>query len=359
MSDHAHQRIAILIVSFRNPTDVFACLTALSRAREDPRFDIFICENGGRESFHKLCSALVVPQGPCTTVSDDLPKLLSSPSERLMEVECFALEGRPSRVWIGCAAQNFGYAGGVNVWIERLQHIPGWQGIWVLNPDAEPEADALDALVRRAAKGNKGMVGSTIIPLGERDQVHCRGGHHWRKLMTKLAIIGQRDPVNGPIDLEAIEANLDCISGASMYVTRACLDKIGPMDERFFLYYEDADWSFRAKVCGLGYASESLVPHRGGTTIGSSGRRAKRSPLSVYLESRNRINFVGVHLRRSLPLAGIMGFLFAVEYLLAGSLQNFNAALYGLIAGLKGETGRPPNFVTDGIASPDTKNKQR
>lgn len=236
---------------------------------------------------------------------------------------------------------------------------PGLAGIWVLNPDAEPEADALDALVRRAAKGNKGMVGSTIIPLGERDQVHCRGGHHWRKLMTKLAIIGQRDPVNGPIDLEAIEANLDCISGASMYVTRACLDKIGPMDERFFLYYEDADWSFRAKVCGLGYASKSLVPHRGGTTIGSSGRRAKRSSLSVYLESRNRINFVGVHLRRSLPLAGIMGFLFAVEYLLAGSLQNFNAALYGLIAGLKGETGRPPNFVTDGIASPDTKNKQR
>jgi hypothetical protein len=43
------------------------------------------------------------------------------------------------------------------------------------------------------------------------------------------------EPVNGPIDLQAIEAALDCIAGGSMYVTRACLEKIGPMDERFVL----------------------------------------------------------------------------------------------------------------------------
>lgn len=357
MSDQNSFDVATLIVGFCNPQDICACLSALSRAATEPSFDIFICENGGSESFGELCTVLLAPQGPCNAASDDLPKSLGSPSGRLVEVKCLTLKGRPSRVWIGRAAENLGYAGGVNVWIERLLHVPGWRGLWILNPDSEPEAGALDALVQRAVRGNKGMVGSSILPFDDRDHVHNRAGHRWRKLMTKLAVIGRGDPVDGPIDIQAIEAALDCISGASMYVTRTCLEKIGPMDERFFLYYEDADWSFRAKEHGLGYAVGSLVPHKGGTTIGSAGRRGERSRLSVYLESRNRINFVRIHLRRFLPLASIMGLLFAVEYLLVGSPQNFRAALDGLTAGLKGETGRPPNFLIEGSARPEKKNK--
>jgi N-acetylglucosaminyl-diphospho-decaprenol L-rhamnosyltransferase len=348
MSDPDSVRVAILIVSFRNPQDVRACLTALSRATAEPSFDIFICENGGSGSFYELCVSLVDPQGPCTTVSDNLPNLLIAPSQRLVDVKRLALKGRPSGVWIGCAVQNLGYAGGINVWINRLHHVPGWEAIWILNPDTEPKPGALDALVKHAVTGKKSMVGSTILPFKDQDHIHCRGGQHWRKFMTKFAAIGFGEPVIGPVDLHAIETALDSVSGASMYVTRACLEKIGPMDERFFLYYEDADWSIRANAHGLGYASDSLVPHKGGTTIGSAAHRADRSRLSVYLESRNRIHFVRMHRRRYLPLASLMGCLYAVEYLFIGSPENFKAALDGLWAGLKGETGPPPpsNSVT-------------
>lgn len=334
-------RVAILIVSFRNPQDVQACLTALSRSTAEPRFDIFVCENGGIESFHELCDALVGPQGPCSPVLDDLPDSLVSTSGRLVEVKCLALRDRPSRVWIGCAAENLGYAGGINVWIDRLLPISAWEGLWILNPDAEPEPGALRALVERAVAGNKGMVGSTIVPSVNRNYVHCRAGHRWRKLRTNLALIGHGEPVNGPIDLEAIEAALDCIAGGSMYVTRACLEKIGPMNERFFLFYEDADWSIRAKKHGLGYARDSIVPHRGGTTIGSARLRAERSRLSVYLESRNHLHFVRLHWHRYLPFAILMGCLYAITYIFARSPKNFRAAVDGLLAGMKGETGRP------------------
>jgi GT2 family glycosyltransferase len=199
----------------------------------------------------------------------------------------------------------------------------------------------LRALVERAVAGNKGMVGSTIVPSVNRNFVHCRAGHRWRKLRTNLALIGLGEPVNGPIDLQAIEAALDCIAGGSMYVTRACLEKIGPMDERFFLFYEDADWSIRAKKHGLGYARDSIVPHTGGTTIGSAGGRAERSRLSVYLESRNHLHFVRMHWHRYLPFAIFMGFLYATAYLFALSPRNFKAAVEGLVAGMKGETGLP------------------
>jgi N-acetylglucosaminyl-diphospho-decaprenol L-rhamnosyltransferase len=358
LSDTEGFSVAILIVGFRNALDISACLTALSRATAAPSFDVFICENGGIESFQELYALLIAPQGPCDPVSDDLLNSLSAPSDRLVDVRCLALKGRRSRVWIGHAAKNLGYAGGINVWVERLLRMPGWQGLWILNPDAEPEAGALQALVQRAVTGNKGMVGSTILPFDDRAHVHCRAGHHWRKLITNLASFGRGEPVDGPIDLQSIEAGLDCVSGASMYVTRLCLEKIGPMDERFFLYYEDADWSFRAKSQGLGYASASLVPHKGGTTIGSAGRRGERSRLSVYLESRNRIVFVRKHMRRSLPLASLMGLLFATEYFLVGSLLNFGAALGGLVAGLKGETGPPPNSFMESVAGPDSKKKK-
>ncbi len=98
MIDPDRFRVAILIVSFRNPQDVQTCLTALSRSTEEPGFDIFVCENGGRESFRELCDTLMGSQGPCIPVSDDLPDSLVSPSGRLVEVKCFALKDRPSRV---------------------------------------------------------------------------------------------------------------------------------------------------------------------------------------------------------------------------------------------------------------------
>lgn len=341
MIDPDRFRVAILIVSFRNPQDVQACLTALSRSAAEPRFDIFVCENGGSESFNGLCDALTSAQGPCTRIWDDLPDSLATPSERLVEVKCLALKGRPSRVWIGRATQNLGYAGGINVWIERLLLIPGWEGFWVLNPDAEPEPGALRALVERAVAGNKGMVGSTIVPAANRNYVHCRAGHRWRKLRTSLALIGLGESINEPIDLQAIEGALDCIAGGSMYVTRTCLEKIGLMEERFFLFYEDADWSLRAKKHGLGYAPDSIVPHRGGTTIGSARLRAERSRLSVYLESRNHLHFVRMHWHRYLPFAIFQGCVYAATYLLALSPKNFRAAVDGLLAAMKGETGRP------------------
>jgi N-acetylglucosaminyl-diphospho-decaprenol L-rhamnosyltransferase len=340
VKDRNSFRVAVLIVGFRNPEDIYTCVTALSRATAEPSFDIFVCENGGRESFCALTEALAGPQGPCSTFPGDSP--LVSPSKRLVDIKCFALSGRSSRVWIALADHNLGYAGAINAWTDQLLDIPGWEGIWILNPDTKPEPSALEALVRHSVTANKGMVGSTIVPIDDRDHIHCRAGHHWRKLMSRLQTIGFRDSVNAAFDLDVVEADLDVISGASMYVTRTCLEQLGPMDERFFLYYEDVDWSMRARHQGLGYASDSVVPHKGGTTIGSSGYRAKRSRLSVYLESRNRIHFVRMHFPLFLPLASILSFLYAVEFLIARSPRNFTAALAGLAAAWKGETGPPP-----------------
>lgn len=128
-----------------------------------------------------------------------------------------------------------------------------------------------------------------------------------------------------------------------MYVTRRCVEKIGLMDETFFLFDEDLDWGVRAKKLGvqLGYASGSIVAHQGGTTTGSAGGGLEMSKLAIYLQHRNAIHFVRRHFPWSLPVRIAVSILYALRYLLRRTPGSFVAVLEGVVAGLKGETGKP------------------
>jgi N-acetylglucosaminyl-diphospho-decaprenol L-rhamnosyltransferase len=336
------RRVAVIIVGFCNGGDVARCLAALSGSSTEPSFDVFICENGGKHSFQRLTDELAA-----FVATPLLDEQFPSLPNRFVDIKTLALKHSSAKIYVACASHNLGYAGGVNAWIEKLLEFPGWEGIWILNPDTAPDPTALSELVRRAHTAGKGMVGSTIVPLNCQRRVSCRGGLRWRKFMTRPALIGYLEPIDASHNVEAIESIMDCVSGASMYVTRQCIGEVGLMEERFFLYYEDLDWGMRAKRCGLGYASASVVPHCYSTTIGSSPRHADRSWLSVYLENRNRIHFIRIYFPRSLVWATILSVVYAMEYLVAWSPRNFRVAIQGLVAGLRGEIGPPANLAID------------
>ena len=337
-------KVAVLIVGYRNPEDVRNCLTALALATPKPSFDIFVCENGGQDAFEELNNALLDAQGPCDICSDLAPSPLRFSSNRFVEVKCLALKGRATLVWIARASHNLGYAGAVNAWTKQLLNIPGWDGLWLLNPDSMPYPNALDALVSRAVTTNKGMISSTIVPADDCEVVHNRG-LRWNSCLATAVAIGRYERVDAHCDIAAVEAAMDSPSGASMYVTRACTEQIGPMDEQFFLYFEDLDWGIRANESGLGYAQQSIVPHTGGTTIGkSSVHRANRSKLSVYLQQRNMLMFVRKHRPWLLPHANIMALGYAFLYLASGAPSNFVVALQAILAAWSGEIGPPSNL---------------
>ncbi|HEX9167895.1 MAG TPA: hypothetical protein VF886_03075 [Roseiarcus sp.] len=154
-------------------------------------------------------------------------------------------------------------------------------------------------------------------------------------------------PVSPAPDPEDVERRMDSPTGPSIYVTRDCIERIGLMDESFFLYWEEVDWAMRAKATsGLGYAYRSVVPHVMGTTTGSSGGRAKRSAFSVYLMHRNQVHFVRRHYPRWFLWTMCVAFVRSGEYLAVGSTRNFSAAISGLVAGLQGERGRPRTAPT-------------
>lgn len=274
--------VPILIVTYGNAHDVVGCLTALGHARNKPGFEIFICENGGPQAYAQLIAALTADNGPCHDLGDDL--VLDTPllvTQRLLSLQG---EAHGTLVHLGQAIENLGYAGGVNAWLRPLLAVPGWPAAWILNPDTEPAPDALRELATYAERWSKGMVGSRLIPAAEPDFVHSRG-LHWSKARAVARSVDLRSPGDFEPDPLSVDRRIDAPSGASIYVTRPCIERIGLMDESYFLYFEDLEWGIRAReTFGVGYAHQSIVVHAGGTTIGSSTRTEQQSPLSVYLD---------------------------------------------------------------------------
>lgn len=75
-------------------------------------------------------------------------------------------------------------------------------------------------------------------------------------------------------------------SGAALAVSRNVYDSLGGFDERLFLYYEDVDFCWRARLLGFGVSAARNV-----LCYHSGGRSSTALPHSVkfYFTQRNRI----------------------------------------------------------------------
>jgi N-acetylglucosaminyl-diphospho-decaprenol L-rhamnosyltransferase len=335
--------VPVLIVGYANASDIVACLTALGRAHSEPGFEVFICENGGPQAYAELLAKLTAENGPCRDVGGDA--VMDTPL--LVARRMLSLQGETGEtlVHLGLATENLGYAGGVNAWLRPLMAVPGWPAAWVLNPDTQPAPDALLELAAYAERWGKGMVGSRLVPTAAPDLVHSRG-LHWCKARAVARAVDLHSPIDFEPDPQHVDSRIHAPSGASLYVTRACMERIGLMDERYFLFFEDLEWGIRAgQEFGVGYAHRSIVVHAGGTTIGSSTRTARQSPLSVYLEYRNSILFV----RENFPAWLVWTIMVQLSRILLKSrafpLGSSRAAFRGIFDGVRGCTGRPNDFL--------------
>jgi GT2 family glycosyltransferase len=123
--------------------------------------------------------------------------------------------------------------------------------------------------------------------------------------------------------------------GAAFMIPKAVFDEIGGFDEDFFLSHEDVDLSYRAQLRGYRcrYVADSVVRHRGSSSIGRSSRAA------VYHGQRN-LEWVYVQntplsiLLRTLPGHVIYNLAAAAHFTRHGHLRTFVSAKLAAIAGL-------------------------
>jgi N-acetylglucosaminyl-diphospho-decaprenol L-rhamnosyltransferase len=328
-------RLAVLTVSYGNPTDVDRCLSSLARSTWTD-FEVFICENAGQEAFTRLREFLTRPDGPLEHNASQ--EMIDRPGGRLMEVARCQFRGRTTAVRLAAATENLGYAGGINAWLERFIDYPGWEAVLVLNPDTAAGEKCLSELMAQAAQGF-GMVGGTLVFDNSPDEI-INYGLIWSRTTGRVTGVGRKSPA-GSFPSGELLKKIDAISGACVLVTRRFIEDVGLMAEDYFLYMEELDWGRRRGQHNIGFAREAVVRHACGTSIGATEGGGPRSRLSAYLMARNTVLFSRRWAGRRWPLHFAVGLLYVVRYLLYGSPDIARVALTGLIDGARGKTGRP------------------
>lgn len=199
----------------------------------------------------------------------------------------------PPPVPAGCelvqADHNLGYAGGMNLGIER-QLQRGAELILLVTHDARLRPDALPALVEAARLGpDYGVLGPALVLAGTEEPFSFGGRTRSNGSLTHV----HERPAES---LGGVSA-CDWIDGGTMLIRAAVLDRIGGFDERFWSYGEEADLCLRVTRAGygVGVVLGALAEQEPGGT--------KRLGAWSYLLNRNGIAYAG-------RAAGLWGILF-------------------------------------------------
>ena len=114
---------------------------------------------------------------------------------------------------------------------------------------------------------------------------------------------------------------VEWISGAAMIMKREVFNEINGFDERFFMYFEDLDFAFRAKKAGWQsyYLAETKALHYGG----GASYQVKDKRLFYMLNSR--VLYIAKHFGR-LAALGILFASVVVEFLsrLGWNIRHFS-----------------------------------
>lgn len=211
-------------------------------------------------------------------------------------IEKFLADQRIDSVRVIASPRNAGYAAGNNLALNPILagEVPA-DYIWLLNPDTEVGPGAVDALVDFLASGRADIVGSRLEDRDGTPQVAAfRFPNAWGEL-SGGARLGALDRLLAdrlvPLPLRDEPFACDWLAGASVMMTRQALRTLGPMDEVYFLYYEEVDYFVQAQRRGLRtwHVPASRIFHEVGASTGISNLRkaAPRRP-AYWFESRRR-----------------------------------------------------------------------
>jgi len=189
--------------------------------------------------------------------------------------------------------QNMGYAGGNNCGAA----VAKGEYLFFLNPDTRLEGGALALLLAPLMNNTNIALTTACVVLMNRPELintcgntmhftgltYCRGaGQHKVKYSTSIEV--------------------DAVSGSAFAIRREVFEQLGGFDERFFMYVEDTDLSWRARLAGYRclYVADAIVQH---------DYRLSYSPEKAYYLDRNRHFMLMKNLKRTTYLRMLPGIL--------------------------------------------------
>ncbi len=182
--------------------------------------------------------------------------------------------------------RNVGFAGGNNVGLEWSRRR-GCRYAFMLNPDAVAGPDCIHVLTDFMDRHEDTAIASPKVHWSDGKTIWFGGAIiDWENGLTPHVGNGEADV--GQFDRTA---RMERACGAAMMVRLSAVDRIGPMPEDYFLYFEEADWSRRFVDAGysLYYVPAATCRHAPSSSTGED------SPLSWYYMTRNNLLFMSRH----------------------------------------------------------------
>jgi len=182
--------------------------------------------------------------------------------------------------------RNGGFAYGNNQGLARSRGA----AILLLNPDTVMPAGGLAGLLATlSANPQAGIVGPRLLRPDGSMHLACRRSFPTPSIafyrLSGLSQVFPRSSRFGRYNLTFVDPSqpleVDSVCGACMLMRRAVFERIGGLDERFFMYGEDLDWCLRTREAGwsVRYDPAVVVQHQHGA---ASRKRALRTTYHFF-----------------------------------------------------------------------------
>lgn len=291
------QTLAIIIVNWNSYDDTAACLSSLRKLTFDA-YEIVVVDNGSEDgSGQRLKNEF-----------DEITLLLNS--------------------------KNEGFTGGNNKGIHYAFNS-GFEYLMLLNNDTIVTPDFVQPLLHvLEAHDDVGAVQPKILYESERNIIWNGGTgfNRWGFFPYTLGK-GKTDSAFGNL-----AQKIPWITGCCFLVKAKVIKQVGALDDQFFIYYEDTDWSLRIRNAGyhLYYEPSSKIYHKVGRSHKnrSSEGEGNLSPFAHYITVRNHMYILRKHAKGIYLVSGwiyqcfkVMAYL--AYFLLRGRFKKMRASAKG------------------------------
>ena len=276
----------IILLNYNGNKDTLECLESLLKL-EYKDFQIFVIDNSDDITcFNGLIEWAKGNAGEIKTRYKDLvyPVSLKPIDYAAVSETDFLFTERHEKVVLIKADKNKGFAAGNNIALKNIMKFGDDDSfIWLLNNDTVVQKEALGALIEYANKKENlktGIIGSKLVYYYNPETIQAVGGKFNETFFISMHE-GEGRAINTP---KSDFGTIDYVVGASMFISYKFLMEVGLLSEDYFLYYEELDWTYRAKEKNwkIDWCSDSVVYHKEGASIGSSYRKEK----SVFSETQ-------------------------------------------------------------------------
>lgn len=281
------ERVAVIVLNWNGWADTTACLESIYASEFDD-FGVVVCDNRSSDDswvrLQEWARSTRLRGRPLRTLEVDRTSPLPNTTE-IVSADLILLQ----------TGANLGFAGGNNVGLRLVVEAGVCEYVWLLNNDTKVAPTTMRALVdRMRADPRLGAVGGTMLGFDDGEEQEAGGlSSSWNGMSRRLDSRGMDESAttsHGP---------LEYISGGCLLARAEVVRCIGLLDERFFMYCEDADWGIRMRQAGYGLALErtAVLWHKAGASTGH------RSPLHDYLIAKSTLLLVQKHHPARLPVA--------------------------------------------------------